>query len=169
MKIFKLYNEVNGYASIDFTNANMSDIAKGIVNVSAISGINLNWKIDEEDTVKGDCPFYIGAFPVFDATKTKGFDFKNAETATFKVEDKEFVAVSAPMLSGQLIDRDKSDLRLFKSGKIMNVRRFALKSGCSYPPIFRLEEYPLYTFVCEEIMKSLQELGLTQLKFEECE
>lgn len=169
MKVFKLFNEVNGYASIDFSDVNMGDIVKGIVSVKAISEKSLLWNPTDNESIKGDCPFYIGAFPVFDATKTKGFDFTNAETATFKVEGKEFVAVAAPMLSGQLIDKEKSDMRLFKSGKIMNVRRFALKSGCSYPPIFRLEEYPLYTFVCEEMMKSLQELGLTQLKFEECE
>ena len=169
MKVYKMYNEVNGYASIDFSDVNMSDIVKGTVSVRAISDKNLVWDPSDNESIKGDCPFYIGAFPVFEATKIKDFDFENAETASFKVEGKEFIAVAAPILPGQLIDKEKSDLRLFKSGKIMNVRRFALKSGCSYPPIFRLEEYPLYTFVCEEMMKSLQELGLTQLKFEVCE
>ena len=168
MKIFKLYNEVNGYASVDFTNVNMSDIAKGIVNVSAISDINLNWKIDEDDNVKGYCPFYLGAFPVFDATKVKGCSFERAEIAQFRVEDRGFVAVAAPILLGQIIDKEKSDLRLFKSGKIMSVKRFALKKNISYPPIFRLEEYPLFTFVSEGMMNSLKKTGLTQLGFEEC-
>jgi len=169
MKVFKLFNEVNGYASIDFSDVNMSDIVKGVASVKAISDKSFLWNPSDNESIKGDCPFYIGSFPVFEASKVKGVDFENAETATFNVEGKGYIAVAAPILPGQIINREKSDLRLFKSGKIMNVKRFALKSGCSYPSIFRLEEYPLYTFVCEEMMKSLQELGLTQLKYEECE
>ena len=85
------------------------------------------------------------------------------------VEGEDFVAVAAPMLSGQIINREKSNIRLFKSGKIMSVKRFTLKKSFSYPQMFRLEEFPLYTFVCEETMKSLKELRLSQLMFEECE
>ena len=169
MKVYKMYNEVNGYASIDFANVNMSDVAKGIANVCSISGISLSWKMDEDNNIKGDSPFYLGAFPIFEATKLKGIDFENAETATLMVEGEDFVAVAAPMLSGQIINREKSNIRLFKSGKIMSVKRFTLKKSFSYPQMFRLEEFPLYTFVCEETMKSLKELRLSQLMFEECE
>lgn len=169
MRIYKLYNKVNGYTSIDFSNVNMSDIAKGIVNVSTITGINLCWKINEGDNVKGDCPFYIGAFPIFEAAKIKGITFENAETAVFKVEGKDFVAIAAPFLSGHIIDKEKSDLRLFKSGKIMSVKRFALINNNCYPSVFRLEEYPLFTFVCEDMMNALKKLDFAQLLFDECE
>ena len=147
----------------------MSDIVKGIVNVSSISDINLYWKIDEDDNVKGDCPFYIGAFPIFEAAKIKSIAFENAETAAFKVEGEDFVAVATPFLSGHIIDKEKSNLRLFKSGKIMSVKRFALINNYCYPSVFRLEEYPLFTFVREDMMKDLKNLDFAQLLFEECE
>ena len=168
MKIFKLYNQVNGYAPIDFTNDEICDVFDGQKDVSVINGHNYKWSIFESDNKRGDSPFYLGAFPIFEEKKVKGFDFADAKTAVFKVEGVNYVAVGAPIITGDIIDKEESDIELFSNGLIMCVWKYALKSNVLYPPIFRIEEYPYDTFVTESMRASLNTLGLSQLLFEEC-
>ena len=168
MKIYKLYNRVNGYAAIDFTDDGIGDVLRAQKDVNILNGNSYKWSITEYDNKMGDAPFYLGAFPIFEEKKVKGFDFADAKTAVFKVEGVNYIAVEAPILSGEIIDKKKSVLNLFRSGRIMMVRKIVLKNKVIYPPIFRIEEYPLYTFVTEEMKESLQKTDLSQLLFDEC-
>ena len=43
MKIYKLFNLANGYATIDFTNIDMNAIANGNQNVTVLSEQKLKW------------------------------------------------------------------------------------------------------------------------------
>ncbi len=169
MKIYKLYNQVDGFASIDFANEEIDDVLNGISDVSVLNGGSYKWSVSEDDDEKGDSPFYLGSFPIFEENKVRGIVFPNSKTAVFKVDDKSFIAVEAPLLSGSIIDKNFSDLHLFSNGEILSVWKFALNSRVLYPPIFRIEEFPLYTFVTEEMQVALRNLRLSQLLFEECD
>lgn len=168
MKIFKLFNQVNGYASIDFYDDEINDILKGRLDVNILNGKRFRWHFFEDASKISDSPFYLGAFPIFEEKKVHGFSFIDSKIALFKVEGVDYIAVAAPIISGNIIDKEKSTINLFRSGKIMMVKKFALRNNILYPQIFRIDEYPLFTFVTEEMRISLCSLGLSQLLFEEC-
>lgn len=163
-----MYNQANGYALIDFYDDEIDDILKGRLDVSTLNGDSFRWHFFEDATKISDSPFYLGAFPIFEEKKVRSLSFTDAKTALFKVEGVDYIAVAAPIISGNIIDKEKSDLLLFRSGKIMMVKKFALSSDILYPPIFRIDEYPMFTLVSDEMRISLTSLGLNQLLFEEC-
>ena len=117
MKIYKLFNLANGYATIDFTNIDMNAIANGNQNVTVLSEQKLKWHFLEDDVV-GDCPFYIGAFPIFESSKIENVSFDASQKATFYVEGGKYTAIAAPIITGNIINEEKSEMRKFKSGKI---------------------------------------------------
>lgn len=63
MKIIQLKNSVNGFATIDFSAINMDDVLKK-GNISLVAGKSFNWNKESGQAIS-DCPFYIGAMPIF--------------------------------------------------------------------------------------------------------
>ncbi|MCQ2975327.1 MAG: hypothetical protein MJ211_11035 [Bacteroidales bacterium] len=167
MKIFKLYNIVNGYKTIDFGEINITSISKGEIDIECLSNSNLNWKKTEDDLIPSDSPFFIGAFPIFEYSKIEKLNIP-IDFVHFFVENVDFVAIKSNIIEINVLNRDKSIMKLFKSGKIMSINKYVFNKY-NYPPIFRIKEYPLFTFVNEEIAELLKNSNLKQIKFEECE
>lgn len=169
MKIYQLLNKADGFASIDFGNIEISEIFKS-GNIQELSGKNFKWRTDKDNFKLSDCPFYIGAFPIF---KTDGI--KNILTelkvkyANFFVEGVSYTAISAPLFSGDVINKDLSSLRTFKSGKIMAIKKYVFNAGFDYPSIFRLQEFNLFTFVNQEVKEKLENCDFQNIIFQECE
>ena len=167
MKIIQLKNLVNGFATIDFSAINMDAVLKN-GELSLVAGKSFHWNTESGKSIS-DCPFYIGAMPIFSTDKL-GDALNNTavKTATFDVDGKSYTIVAAPHLSGQIINLQKSECRTFRSGKIMNVNKYVFNSDVKLAPIFTPEEFVLFTFCNLEVAKQLQSCHFNQLQFVEC-
>lgn len=168
MKIIQLENYTEGYATIDFEGIDMISILK-MGNISILDGKKFKWNREVGSNI-GDCPFYIGAMPIF-ATEKLGtiLGAYNVNTATFSVEDKEYTIISPPHLEGKVINTQESKCRTFRSGKIMNVDKFVFNKDINYPVLFTPEEYVMFTFCNTELAQKLISCHFDQLKLTECD
>lgn len=169
MKIYKLFNKVDGFAAIDFGDTAISEIFK-TGNIQELQGKNYKWRKDDDNFEISDCPFYIGAFPIFKTDLIKKIleDLK-VKYANFLVDGDSYTAISAPLFPGNVINKELSSLRTFKSGKIMSIKKYVFNSGIDFPPMFRLQEFNLFTFVNQETKDKFETCGFKEILFEECE
>jgi hypothetical protein len=167
MKIIQLKNLANGFASIDFADIDMNKVLKeGKVDI--IQGKSFKWNKSTGDLIS-DSPFYIGAMPIFDTKKLgNALSALAVKSATFDVEGHSYTIIAAPQLKGNVINRDQSEMRTFRSGKIMNVSKYVFTEDINYPEIFTLEEFTLSTFCMPDIAKLLLSCKFAQLQFSEC-
>lgn len=168
MKVIQLRNAVNDFASIDFSEIDMNAVVKE-GRIDLIKEKQLTWNRNTGDNIS-DCPFYIGSIPIFDSDKLGDtFSDLNVKSAEFYVDGKSYTIIIAPQLAGSLINREASDMRTFRSGKIMYVRKYVFNPGYQYPVIFTPQEYALFTFCNMEMAKKLLACHFNELKFIECE
>ncbi len=168
MKIIQLTNAVDGFATIDFSTIDM-DFALKTGDLSLVAGKSFRWNKDSGQAIS-DCPFYIGAMPIF-ATEKLGTALNNtqAKTTTFDVEGKSFTIVAAPHFQGQIINILKSECRTFRSGKIMTVNKYVFNSNIQYPQIFTPAEFVMFTFCNTEIAQLLSGCHFNELRLVECQ
>lgn len=167
MKLFQLKNIVNGYASINFNDVDITAVLKE-GKIELIQGRDFTWDKSNGDAIT-DCPFYIGALPIFDTVKL-GDALANTgvKTAIITVEGKSYTVIAAPHFHGNIINKDLSDMRYFRSGKIMTIKNYVFNSGQDFPSIFTPEEFVMYTFCNSEIAQRLLNCEFSQLLFNEC-
>lgn len=167
MKIIQLKNIVDGFATIDFSGVNMTEIMKS-GDVSLLQGKDFKWNRTTGDIIS-DSPFYIGAMPIFATEKLQDvFSDCKVCSSTFKVEGKSYTIIAASQMDGNVINLEHSKCRTFRSGKIMTVDKFVFNSGIDYPDVFTPKEYAVFTFCKEEICKRLINCRFSQLLFVEC-
>lgn len=168
MKIIQLKNRANGYATIDFSQIDMNIVLKE-GKLELINGKSFKWDKVTGEAI-GDCPFYMGAMPIFSTEKLgQTFADTDVKTATFDVEGTSYTIVDVPHLEENVINFDESKYRKFRSGKIMNISTYVFKSNVTYPPIFTPEEFVMFTFCKPEIAWKLLECRFSQLEFVECD
>ena len=101
MKLIQLKNSVKGFASIDFAEIDMNAVLKE-GKVELLQGKNFKWNMTSGDKIS-DCPFYIGAMPIFDTNKLNVMlKSINAKTATFEVEGRSYTIVAANHFEARL-------------------------------------------------------------------
>ena len=134
--------------------------------VKSLDNKKLEW-IEEDEYDKSrqisDCPFIDGAIPVFSEKKFK-LPTKDCVTSKFDVSGERYIAVVAPEIEGILNIRS-SKISKFRDGGIMNVEGYVLNNLSEYPNLFRLKEYPVFTFCTEDVKKNLELSGFKFLKF----
>lgn len=169
MAIYKLTNKPNGFASINFGDLDMSKIlATG--DIKQLNGREFHWTKDADNSKISDCPFFIGALPIFKASKVASvIDKLNVNKALFSVDGESYTAIAAPLFKGKAINREKSTMRAFKSGKIMTVEKYVFNKGIAFPSAFRLEEFNLFTFVDQESYLLLKSCNLSEFVAEPCQ
>jgi hypothetical protein len=167
MKLVQLKNIVNGFASIDFASIDMNAVLKE-GNIELLQGKIFKWNMSTGDKIS-DCPFYIGVMPIFDTNKLsaiiKSLDVK---TATFEVEGRNYTIISAPHFNGPIIDRKASEMRTFRNGKVMSIKKYVFNAGFDYPTIFTPEEFVLATFCVSDVAQRFLSCHFSQLQFLEC-
>lgn len=166
MKIIQLKNYTEGFATIDFDKIDMTSVMKQ-GNISVLSGKEFTWKRDIGSNI-GDCPFFIGSMPIFATEKLGTIIDPAIETAIFTVEGKSYTIIAAPLLKGEVINRQESKCRTFRSGKIMSVDKFVFNNGIDYPMLFVPEEYIMFTFCNVDFAKKLLSCHFEQLQLIEC-
>lgn len=168
MKLIELKNIANGYASIDFGDIDMTVVLKE-GKLDLIQGKIFKWNKNTGNAIS-DCPFYIGAMPIFDTEKLGGIlSSLNVASAEFEVEGQSYTIIDAPHFNGNVINREKSEMRTFRSGKIMSVKKYVFNSGFNYPQIFTPSEFVMKTFCKKETAQLLLSCKFAQLQFVECE
>lgn len=167
MKLIQLKSQVDGYATINFGDIDMMAVLKS-GDVAVLNGKSFTWDRIVSPTIS-DCPFYIGAMPIFSTVKLgNALAGTNITIATFDVEGKSYTIMAAHALSGQVINLDKSNCRTFRSGKIMDVSKYVFNAGVTYPAIFTTQEFLMFTFCDEIIANRLISCHFNQLKLVEC-
>lgn len=162
-----LKNIANDYAIIDFNNYNLIDILQGKKDISTLNNKTFKWDMKSGSKIS-DCPFYIGAFPVFDSTKLKVNFEKDVKTAEITVDGRKYKIILANQIKGNVIDKNKSEYSKYSDGRIMKVDKYVFKSNINYPSIFTIEEFPLFTFCDEEMKRKLESCHFNQLMFINC-
>ena len=168
MKLIELKNIANGFASIDFGDIDMTSVLKeGVLEL--VKGKSFKWNRSTGNAIS-DCPFYIGAMPIFATEKISGvLSSLNVATAEFDDEGRSYTIIAAPHFNGEVINKEKSEMRTFKSGKVMSVKKYVFNSGFNYPQIFTPSEFVMETFCQKETAQLLLSCKFLQLQFVECE
>jgi hypothetical protein len=167
MRIFQLKNKVDGYATINFGDIDMMNVLR-TGNVSVLNGQNFVWNKTIDSGIS-DCPFFIGAMPIFASDKIRDiFDHLDCKTATFMVEGISYTIIAASPIVGKSINIEQSKCKTFRSGKIMEVKEYTFCKRDSFPEIFTIEEYMMHTFCNEEVIKLLNSCHLNHLVIKEC-
>ena len=168
MELIQLKNHADGFASIDFSAIDM-DAVLNEGKIELISDKSFKWNKATGEKIS-DCPFYIGALPIFDTNKLGTvLNSIDVKFSTFEVEGRNYTLVAAPHFHGEIINREFSEMRTFRSGKIMAVKKYVFNKDFEYPAIFTPAEFNLCTFCNKEIKRYLQSCHFTELKFEECQ
>lgn len=167
MKVFQIKNKVEGFATIDFGNLDMMAIMKS-GDVSSLDGKSFNWDKKLSSAIS-DCPFFIGAMPIFLTKKLGGvFTGNNVSTATFDVEGDKYTIISALDVVNNGLNMEFSKYRTFRSGKIMDISQYIFISDKLYPPIFTLQEFKMFSFCDESVAKKLASCHFKQIEIVEC-
>lgn len=168
MKLIELKSIANGFASIDFGDIDMTTVLKE-GKLEFVEGKTFRWNRSTGNAIS-DSPFYIGAMPIFDTEKLSGIlSSLNVASAEFDVEGRSYTIINAPHFNGDIINREKSEMRTFRSGKIMNIKKYVFNSGFNYPQIFTPSEFVMNTFCKKETAQMLLSCEFNQLLFVECE
>ena len=136
--------------------------------VKSLDNKKLEW-IEEDEYDKSrqtsDCPFIDDAIPVFLGKKFR-LPVKDCVTSKFDVVNEKYIAVLAPEVEG-ILNIKSSKISKFRDGGIMNVEGYVFNNLSEYPSLFRVKEYPVFTFCTEEVKKNLELSNFKFLKFME--
>ena len=164
MVVYKITASIDGYKVLDLSRAGITDIISNMTLDSLVELENrvVYWAPDSLSEKTSECPFIIGAIPVLSERLYSLLKplLCSADVLTIPIQIGDNNAVLryfllvAPKRAG-LVDKDESDIRYYRDGRIMNIKKFSFK-GLVDRPIFRVEEQPIFTFVSEEIASILK-------------
>lgn len=172
MNIYRMFSSGNDFKSIQYAQTPLMEIIgeEDWKNINDIESYSFHWS--EENKEVSDAPFLIGAIPIFrsDALTYAKIVFPKdcVKEVTIHVDGIEYVIIKAIGKVDDLLDEKKSVISRFADGRIMNIEKYIFKAKDNVPPIFKLAQYPLFTFVTDEIGDKLKAATLSGLKLERC-
>ena len=165
MKIYKLFHKVDGYKAINTKGTKLEEsfIEYGNdIDFSKHEGDNFEWYSESTDK---DCdfPFINGSTPVISEEVYNiiaPLISQHSIITNIKVGERIF----------KIVDKEKSNIKYFKDGRIMNIKNYVFKLIPNIPSIFKISELKTFTFVTEDVIKALIEAKKTEgLDYLECE
>lgn len=172
MKIYRIYSPNINNRTIHYEGTpiieNIGEIEWS--NVENISKETYSW--DNTDKSHCDCPFIIGSIPVFpysvlDILKPF-FVGQKIQIIPIRVEDCQYAIVNTTEVLDGVLNEKKSKLTRFQNGRIMDVEDYVLKPQNKIHNIFKLSQFPVFSFISEELYNAIKKLNLTGITFEEC-
>lgn len=172
MKIYRIYSPNINNRTIHYEGTpiieNIGEIEWS--NVKNISKETYSW--DNMDKSHCDCPFIIGSVPVFpysvlDILKPL-FVGQKIQIIPIRVEDGQYAIVNTTEVLDGVLNEKKSKLTRFQDGRIMDVEKYILKPLKYCSNMFKLREFPVFTFISETLYNTIHKLGLSGIVFEEC-
>lgn len=174
MKIYRLYSKTEGYKTIDYGKTPLMNIIgeEDWGNLSEIKEFPYQWKNDNEADSVSDCPFLIGAIPVFSLQTMnlikEQLTSDTAEIIPISIENETFCILRAKLRVANLLNERKSKITRFSDGRIMSIEKYVFKNEDKMPLLFQLQQYPLFTFVTGTLADLLLAVHPTGLCMEEC-
>lgn len=174
MDIYRIYTENSPYKAIAYGNTPLiENIGEDKwENISQIESFSYLWNEDDKEKTCGDCPFLIGAIPVFSVDLLKRIKkyLSNdlAEVIPIKVENKEYAIIKAKKFVMNLLDERNSQITRYSDGSIMSVEKYVFKETNELPMIFSLSDYSLFTFVTGQLAEELLSIHPSGLEIEKC-
>lgn len=173
MDIFRLTCDYRGLKSIDYTN---SPIQENLYNfkwndIDEVSSFLYKWNIKNGSRFS-NCPFIIGSIPVFSESVFyslfNAFDLGKTQNIPINVEGNRFFILNTLNVVHDLLDKKKSDISFFPDGRIMKIDSFTFSKRKNLPPIFKIPETNINTFVNEEMASRIINIMPKELILEKC-
>lgn len=174
MDIYRIYTENSPYKAIAYGNTPLlENIGEDKwENIPQIESFSYNWNVDDKEKECGDCPFLIGAIPVFSTNVLKNIkkylSKDLVDVISIKVENREYAIIKAQKLVANLLDERDSQITRYSDGNIMSVEKYVFKETNELPMIFSLSEYSLFTFVTGQLAEVLLCINPRGLEIEKC-
>ena len=149
--IFRIFNPSRKYRTIDYANTPIIENIgkKEWVNLQEVSSFNYTWDDPKKDIC--DCPFIMGAIPVF---SSKAYDRiakyicpRNAQIIPISIDKKEYFIVNIITFEDDFLNIKKSDIVYFSNHHIMDITNYVFKRNIEIPFWFRLSQYINFTFI----------------------
>lgn len=162
--MYKITASIDGYKVLDLSRAGITDILSKMTldSLAELKNRVVYWAPDSLSDKTSECPFIIGAIPVLSERLYSLLKplICSADVLTIPIQIVDnntvlrYYLLVAPTKAG-LVDKDDSDIRFYRDGRIMNIKKFSFKGPVDCP-IFRVEEQPVFTFASEEIASILK-------------
>lgn len=174
MKIYKLFHKVDGYKAINTKGTKLEEsfIKYGDgIDFSIHEGDRFDWYSESTDK---DCnfPFINGSTPVISEevyNVIAPLISQHSKITNIRVGESVFKVVDATIIDG-ILDKEKSTIKYFKDGRIMNIKKYVFKLIPDIPSIFKIPELKTFTFVTEDVIRALKEANKTEgLDYLECD
>lgn len=175
MDIFRIYSLNGNYKTISYDKTPLMRIIGSEVwgNYSDIESFKYDWDVDVNKNIESDCPFLIGAIPIF--RKRFILEIKNflspalVDILPIEVASEYFCIVKAKILLDNILNTKKSKINKYSDGRIMNIEKYVFTPQNDLPSIFKIRQYPLFTFVTSNIASYLEIVRPTGLALEKIE
>ena len=174
MKIYRIYHKVDGFKAIKTKGTALEScmLEKGNnATFELFKGHQFQWSDSTGDKVC-DFPFIDGNIIVFSEkvfSDIRSMIASCAVNTNIVVEGAQYEIIVANKISN-VLNADQSVIKRFKDGRIMNIKKYVFKQDESYPAIFRIEEFPTFTFVTEDVLNKIKESnGIDGLDIQICE
>lgn len=171
MKVYRLFHISNGYNAINIIDSELerqlSTCTKDI-DFSLFEGAKFKWAL--KNGTMSDAPFIDGCIPVISDkayTCLSNYLNGNAKKAKIFIGGEPFNILYGEKILSGVLNVDKSNIRYFRDGRIMQIKQYVFNSN-QFPPIFKIAEDPTFDFVSEEIISAINASGLTGFNWEEC-
>lgn len=171
MKIYKLFHKSADYKAINIKGSILEQQLSNNINevdYCSIEGSKFNWTIDEGK--KSDAPFIDGCIPVISDKAyacLSNYLNGNAKKAKIYVGGEPFNILYGEKILSGVLNVDKSNIRYFRDGRIMQIKQYVFNSN-QFPPIFKIAEEPTFDFVSEDFIRAIIAANLTGFDWEEC-
>lgn len=172
--IYRLITSEREYKRIDYGDTPLVHcLVDDLWDKEILESYQFKWNSDDVDKTISDCPFLIGAIPVIKSEIIKQMNLVIPEeylkTININVSGEKYSILRAQKTVKGLLNLRKSAIDYYSDGRIMYVDKYVLNSKKELPIIFRLDEYPLYTFTTEVFAMSLMDLQPMGMFLEKCE
>lgn len=174
MNIYRIYHKVDGFKAIKTKDTALERRMLEYGN-NATFELFKNQQFQWSDSTGEkicDFPFIDGNITVFSEnvfTAIRSMITSCAVITNIVVEGTQYEIIEANKIRN-VLDTEQSVIKRFKDGRIMNIKKYVFKQNSSYPAMFRIEEFPTFTFVTEDVLDKIMELSeIEGLDFQLCE
>lgn len=172
MKIFRLYNPNRDYRTVVYGETPLMSFLENTNGVDYDSIQRFDYRWDSNDKPICDCPFLIGCVPVIRKAAISKIQAVISRDLILpidiQVEGESFEILVAKNVLTDALNESKSQISRFSDGRIMTIDKYVFKKKKTYPLIFKISQYPTFTFITDDLYNLLVEANLTGLAMEEC-
>lgn len=170
--VYRIYSQNKNYKTISYDKTPLMRIIGSELwgDYSEIETFKYKWVEDANEKIVCDSPFLMGAIPIFGESVVLGV--KNflspalVDVLPIEVEGERYCILKAKILLDNILNLRRSKIVKFSDGRIMKVEKYVFNQQNNIPLIFKIRQYPLFTFITDSLALSLEMLHPTGLAME---